>query len=146
VGLVRQLIAVGIESAGRDAEEAAVVGFPNVDPPLPARGQDRHRTGRIGGDAENAREIVAAAAGEDSHHAVGLRQCAPDLADEAVAAHHDRNVALLRGLPGLRDPVLEALGANDAIGDRPALELALDLGQQLQRPPAGRMRVDQEKM
>ncbi len=47
----------------------------------------------IGADAELAREVVAAAAGQHAEHSVGAAQLAGDRAEQAVAAHRRRHLA-----------------------------------------------------
>jgi hypothetical protein len=46
----------------------------------------------------------------------------------------------------LGDTVYEAFGVDEPVADRARVELTLYLWQELQRPSAGRMRVDEEEM
>ncbi len=47
-------------------------------------------------DADDAREVVAAPAGDDPQRRFGVRELAADLSDQAVAAHHDDRLAAAR--------------------------------------------------
>ena len=69
------------------------------------------------GDAEDAREVVAAAAGDHSHGHPGVGELAAHLADEPVAAHHDHPLASLGRSSRLVPAVGEALRHHAAEGD-----------------------------
>ena len=88
------------------------------------------------GDAEHAGEVVAAAAGEDAERGLGAGHGAADGADQAVAAHHHRQLAGFDRPQRLLGAVLEALGALHPEDDAARVERLLDLRQQLQRLPA----------
>jgi hypothetical protein len=47
---------------------------------------------------------------------------------------------------GPLDAVLQAARQDGAVSDAAALELALDLREQLDRPPAGGMRIDEQQV
>ena len=83
----------------------------------------------------STREVVASAARDDPERNLGARQHAADLADQPVAAHHHRDLAVAR-LARLVDRVLERLGLDCSVRDASPLERALELRQRLERPPA----------
>ncbi len=98
------------------------------------------------GDAEHAGEVVAATAGDDPERRLGAGHRAADGADQAVAAHHDRQLARLDRSQRLRR--LRARGSFvrcDAEVDAPRVERLLDPRQELQRPAAGRGGVDEQR-
>ena len=91
----------------RDRTRSPIEAMPRKRSPLtsptsigaPAARQDRHRLRRLGGDAEHPREVVAPPAGDDPHRRVRSGEGAADLADQAVAAHHDGDLAASRRPP-----------------------------------------------
>ena len=143
-GLVGDPVALGVEADADDAEEALAVGLADVDPARLAAGEQATASAGIVGDAEYPGEVVAAAAGHYAERGLGPGHRAADGADQAVAADHHGNLACLDRAQRPFDAVLEPARALDPEGDPPRVELLLDLGQQLQRAPVRRVRVDQQ--
>ena len=81
-----------------DAEERAAVDVADVDRALARRRRSpSHGRDRVERDPELAREVVAAAAGEDAEHGAGaVAQLAGDRADEPVAAERGGDLAARR--------------------------------------------------
>src|SRR5581483_10515989 len=61
-------------------------------------------------------------------------------------AHDDWNLTVRRGGPSLLDPVIEAGGHHEAIGQPARAKSPLEPGQQVARATAPRRRVDQHEM
>ena len=128
---VGDLVDVGVEAGAEDADVDAPAGLRDVDPPLAAGRQQLDGGHRVVPDAELAREVVAAAAGEHRHHAVAAAQLARDRAGQPVAAHRGRDLAGVAGRARQLARVLDRGRAVDAEGDAVRAQRRLDVGQQL---------------
>ena len=95
-------------------------------------------------DAELAREVVAAPAGEHGHHAVAPAQLARDGAGQPVAAHRGRDLAGVAGRARQLARVLDRGRAVDAEGDAVRAQRRLDVGQQLCGAAGARGGVDDQ--
>jgi hypothetical protein len=126
--LVGDPVGVGVEAAARDPEESAIVELADVDGPDMSRRDHIDRPGNLAGDPEHPGEVVAPTAGQDSQRYVPARQNSTDLADQPVAAHHNRGLTRIRGGEGLRAPVLEPLREHEPVRKAPDPKRTLDLG------------------
>ena len=102
----------------------------------------------LGGDAEHPRQVVAAPGRDDPQRDVAAGQRAADDADQAIAAHHHRDLAEVGGAQRLVDRVLGAAGLLDPEGDVALVELVLrPAGSSvLERPPPdGRVHQQQQR-
>jgi hypothetical protein len=107
--------------------------------------EGRHRGLGLAGNPEYAREVVAAAAGQDSQRGIGAGQRPADGPDQAVAAHHHRHLACFDRELSLLGTMLQARRALDPEVGAARVERLLDLWQQAQRLPARGGRVDQQR-
>ncbi len=92
--LVGDPVGVRVEAAAGDAEEAAAVDLADVDLARLAGREQADRRLDLVGDPEHPGEVVAApAAGSAPMRRPGAGERAADLADQPVAADHDRDLA-----------------------------------------------------
>ena len=141
---VRDHLHVGVQPGAGDPEVGAAAGLRQVDPPL-APGRDQlARRHRVGGDAQLAGEVVAAAAGEHGEHARAVAQLARDGAGEPVAAHRRGDLAGVAGLTGQLAGVVHRGGPLDAEARADAPQRRLDRGQQPRGAAGAGARVDDQ--
>ncbi len=106
--------------------------------------QHRARPRDVLGDADRAREVVAAAAGQHAERAPSAQR-ARERADEPVAAERDHELALLGGVARDVCRVGQVTRLDDPVRGTGGAQLALDLRQQAQGlAPRGR-RVHQNR-
>ena len=112
--------------------------------PVTAAQQDRGRPRRVGGNAEHAREVVAAARRNDAEHAVGGRHRRGHRADGAIPADRHHGLALAGGVAGDRSGVAEAGAFLDADAGARRRERPEDGGQAADPPAAAGSGVHHE--
>ncbi len=100
----------------------------------------------LGGNADDAREIVAAAARDHAEGHRAARQRASDLADETVAAEHHRNLAAPGCGHGLRAAVLESRRHDQVVAQPMRLQGGFHRRQNLRSPAAAGGGVDQQQV
>ena len=134
-------IGLGVEAAGRDAQERVVPGRAHVDRLGPAVGQDGGCGNRIERKPEAAREVVAAAPGQHADH----RACLPDgvghSRDQTVASEGDRHLAGGNGALGQRAGVLKVERQLHMVLEPVAPERGAHGRQRARSAPAARGRV-----